>query len=292
MSWWDEFPPSTPRPVADGLKAQTQRGSFGKTWWGKRWIAALEALGWSSRLQRGRSYARHGQVADLEVANGEARAQVQGSVPRPYAVRIALNPLAEEQWERAFERLAREAGPAARLLAGEMPTEVEEAFVAAKAPLFPASANDLQTSCSCPDFVNPCKHVAAVHYLLAEEFDRDPFLLFALRGRDREAVMEGLRRARDGATAEPDPEPVAATAPAEPDMDVATFWDTGEGMADWRVTLTPPNLPHVVLRRLGPPDFVEDPSTLVHRLQSIYTHVTDRALDVGLKDPDDPDSAR
>src|SRR5438105_13528077 len=110
MSWWGDYEPTSPRPVRDGLKARSRRGSFSQTWWGRRWIAALEGFGWDTRLARGRSYARRGQVVDLEVTPGQVEAQVQGSRPKPYSVGIRLAPLSEEQWQRAFQALSHEAG--------------------------------------------------------------------------------------------------------------------------------------------------------------------------------------
>src|SRR5262249_43353640 len=146
MRWWQEWEATSPRPVRDGLKARAQRGSFSQTWWGRRWIEALEAFGWDNRLSRGRSYARRGQVVDLEVTPGQVTARVQGSAAEPYRVRIRLAPLPEERWQSAFEALAREAGHAARLLAGELPEEIEPIFSAAGASLFPEAARDLAMS--------------------------------------------------------------------------------------------------------------------------------------------------
>src|SRR2546423_652976 len=155
MSWWRDYEPTAPRAVRDGLKARTQRGSFSQTWWGKRWLGALEGFGWDNRLARGRSYARRGQVVDVEVAPGEVTAQVQGSRPKPYNVRIRLSPLSDGQWRAAFEALAGEAGHSARLLAGELPEEIDAIFAAAGASLFPGKAKDLEMHCSCPDLAVP-----------------------------------------------------------------------------------------------------------------------------------------
>ena len=86
----------------------------------------------------------------------------------------------------------------AKLLSGEMPVEIEEAFVESSTTLFPELDDDLVSACSCPDWENPCKHVAAVFYLMAEAFDDDPFLIFAWRGRDKEGLLAGLRARRRG----------------------------------------------------------------------------------------------
>jgi uncharacterized Zn finger protein len=186
----DFYPPaSRPRAAKGGIKAQTTRGEFGQRWWGKRWLAVLNSFGMDSRLARGRSYARKGQVLDLSIAAGSVTAEVQGSRPRPYAVEIALKVIPETQWQPLAKAIGENVAVAAALAAGEMPEALEEIFDTNKTPLFPKRANDLKTSCSCPDYANPCKHVAAVYYLLAEAFDRDPFLLLQLRGRSRKKLM-------------------------------------------------------------------------------------------------------
>jgi len=196
-----EMTPKAP-PPKDGLRM----GKAGTTWWGKRWIAALEAMsaGYKSRLDRGKTYARTGRAHDLEVKAGVVKAKVSGSRARPYKVEIRITALKETVWEKAIAAMAEKAIFSTELLDGRMPQEIDEAFEAAGASLFPQAEKDLATACSCPDWANPCKHVAAIHYLLGEAFDGDPFLLFELRGKKREEVLSKLRAARSGA-----PEPKA-----------------------------------------------------------------------------------
>ncbi|MBV9867435.1 MAG: SWIM zinc finger family protein [Abitibacteriaceae bacterium] len=190
---WDyyerHFPASTPRQAKGGIKAQTQRGAFGQSWWAKRWIGALESFNIGSRLDRGRSYARRGQVLSIDIEPGKVTAKVQGSRPQPYNVRLRVATLSREDCHKLAAALSSQVLYTAKLLAGEMPQDVEQTFIAAGLSLFPQSSGDLETECSCPDWSNPCKHVAAVYYLLGEEFDRDPFLLFKLRGIDREQLL-------------------------------------------------------------------------------------------------------
>src|SRR3990170_4034699 len=197
MGWnyWEDYGSGPIRP-ARGIKAQTQRGKFGKSWWAGRWVHALERLVDPARLRRGRSYARSGQVIKLEVGRGQVEALVQGSRPSPYEVELRFRALSDAEWEKVIDAMAAQSIYAAKLLSGEMPAEIEEVFAAAGVSLFPAEKHDLKTDCSCPDWANPCKHVAAVHYLLGERFDADPFLIFALRGRSREAIIEVLRARR------------------------------------------------------------------------------------------------
>lgn len=191
--WHGRFPPpSRPIDVTGGIRAQTKRGRFAESWWAERWIAVLESFDIGERLNRGRRYARRGQVLSIEVEKGIARARVQGSRPRPYEVTVKVRPLQPAEWSRVTSQLASEAVFAARLLAGEMPRDIEAAFQRAGASLFPEKSRELATACSCPDWSNPCKHVAAVYYLLGEEFDRDPFLLFTLRGLTRDELLAQL----------------------------------------------------------------------------------------------------
>jgi uncharacterized Zn finger protein len=194
---WDEWPPpSRPRRVEGGIKARSRRGQIGEMWWSQRFIAMLEALGMGPRLGRGRAYARAGQVLDLAVAPGMVSARVQGSRARPYRVRIGLDRFAEADWALVESALAARALYSAKLLAGELPHSVEEVFASCGLSLFPSGAAELKLSCSCPDWAVPCKHIAATFYLLAEAFDRDPFLVLAWRGRERDELLARLRRLR------------------------------------------------------------------------------------------------
>ncbi len=137
----------------------------------------LESFHVGARLGRGRSYARRGQVMSIEVQEGLVTAKVQGSQRTPYKIKIALKLLSQKDRNKVTAAMAEQAIFVAKLLAGEMPQNIEEAFAAAKVPLFPKSSRELETDCSCPDWANPCKHIAAVYYLLAEQFDDDPFLM-------------------------------------------------------------------------------------------------------------------
>jgi len=211
MSRWDgpRWPPRTAKkpPPAEGIKLK----KAGTTWWGQRWIGALELVlrGDAGRLARGRTYARAGRTHDLEVRDGAVTAKVTGSRSTPYAVRIELALLSAEQWSAAVTALAEKAQFAAELLAGQMPQNIDDVFVSAGSSLFPQRRADLKTSCSCPDWGDPCKHVAATHYVLGEALDRDPFLLFELRGQTKAQVLTALRAARGGEPTPNEPGPHA-----------------------------------------------------------------------------------
>jgi uncharacterized Zn finger protein len=198
--------------VEGGIKARSKRGGIGESWWSGRFIAVLESFGMGSRLTRGKNYARRGQVLDLRVEAGSVTADVQGSRPRPYRVRIGLSAFGKAEWGQVIEALSQDAWYTAKLLAGEMPEEIVGLFESLGLNLFPAKSGDLTMDCSCPDWSVPCKHLAAVFYLLAERFDEDPFEVLGWRGRDREELLDALSAARVGsvpADREDVPDPVA-----------------------------------------------------------------------------------
>ncbi|MEP7194055.1 MAG: SWIM zinc finger family protein [Actinomycetota bacterium] len=184
-----------------GLVARSARGAIGEHWWSRRFLEVLESFALGSRLTRGKNYARRGQVLSLDVAPGVVTARVQGSRRTPYKVSISLPAFSELVWAKVEVTLAEQAIHSARLLAGEMPHDLEKVFLAAGAPLFPQRAQDLALSCSCPDWEVPCKHLAATFYLLAERFDDDPFTILLWRGRTRETLLNRLRELRGGDTA-------------------------------------------------------------------------------------------
>ena len=196
--WWP--PASRPRDVEGGLKARSTRGAIARTWWSGRFIAVLESIIVGGRLQRGRNYARRGQVLSMDVTEGLVSALVQGSRVQPYRVRIGLDAFGQPEWAAAERALAGSAWYSAKLLAGEMPEDIEDLFADLGLALFPASAAELSMYCSCPDWQVPCKHIAAVFYLLAEAFDDDPFRILAWRGREREELLAGLHAARGAHT--------------------------------------------------------------------------------------------
>jgi uncharacterized Zn finger protein len=276
MSAWDFYdrfpPPSRPRAAKGGIRAQSQRGTFAESWWAKRWIAVLEGFNIGARLQRGRSYARKGQVLSIAIAKSRIEARVQGSRPAPYKVEIVVKPLAAAAWKMVAEAAASQAVFASKLLGGEMPHEMEEAFRAAGVTLFPERYNDLKTDCSCPDWSNPCKHIAAVYYLLGEEFDRDPFLIFRMRGLDRGEFMTLL--GESGAPQSPEPEKL----PPEPlPAAVDRFYGGGALPEDLAGDVQNVQPGAAIARRLGKFPFWRGSSPLLDFLEVVYPAAAGKA---------------
>lgn len=225
--WWLDAAPGRPIKVEGGIQINSTRGAVARSWWSQRFLTMLESIGVGGRMSRGRNYARAGQIISLDVTAGGAVAQVQGSRPKPYAVRIGIPTFGKAEWGAVAEALVADASYTAALLSGQMPKEIEQVFAAVGLSLFPATARDLALDCTCPDYAVPCKHLAAVFYVLAERFDADPFEILALRGREREALLEELRTRR--AAASPTG-PAAGTAPL---ADVLhSFYAAGPGLAE------------------------------------------------------------
>ena len=297
--------PSTPIAVEGGLQARSQRGRIGDTWWSQRFTTVLESVGLGSRLQRGKRYARTGQVLTMEVVPGQVTATVQGSRAKPYRVFIETRVLTEVEWDAAEVVMASKAVFMAKLLAGDMPEEIEEAFAESSGPLFPASADGFDSACSCPDWENPCKHIAAVYFLLAEAFDHDPFLIFTWRGRDKVELLAGLRARRRGsdttdrgggsestdATRISDTGqfgwPIADFDPgAEPQpAHAVSLWGRREDLVAIEIRPRLAVAPDLLLRQLDPSPLAGDGARITEALRPLYEAMTAGAAALALGEP-------
>lgn len=220
---------------------------FSRTWWGQRFIAALEAFTDSARLGRGRSYARGGRILEYKLTGGTVTARVRGSInpyfgvyTEPiYRTTITLKAISAANWTKVIRQIAARADLVTKLLMNEMPDTIEDILVPLGLHLLPHSERDFETRCSCPDYANPCKHIAGVYYLLAADLDHDPFVMFELRGLARDDLHAELVRSPLGKilasalTSEeelPQPEPAVSCytrATREPAAQAAThkeFW--------------------------------------------------------------------
>jgi uncharacterized Zn finger protein len=278
--FWRHRRPSVPREAKGGIKAQSKRGTFGESWWSRRWIAVLESFNIGARLGRGRSYARRGQVLSIEIDKGKVNAKVQGSRSKPYNIKLEVKTLSASDWQKLTKVLSRQAIFSAKLLMGEMPMDIEKAFKEAGLSLFPERLKDLKTDCSCPDWSNPCKHIAAVYYLLAEEFDRDPFLIFKLRGMNREDFIAMLSRP-DKKTTQRKVKPKQETIHKDEEgliSDISRFWN-GEAISDdifGEVCI--PTIPAALPKRLGSFPFWRGEEKFLDVMERIYS----KASSIGL----------
>jgi uncharacterized Zn finger protein len=271
----------SPRPTGaeEDIGARSRSGDMVENWWAERWIEALERITDAGRLRRGRTIAQRGQILSMEEEAGGVRARVQDERATPYQVSIQVAALSDAQWQAVLSALGQRALFSAELLAGEMPQQIEEAFQAAGVSLFPGTAAELETSCSCPDWANPCKHVAAAHYILGEQFDRDPFLLFRLRGRSQEQILAALaaqRQAGEDQNEDPELEPVVEEpAPSVADA-LDRFWQMGQSLDHFATAIEQAATPLPILRRLGPAPFTV--ADLERQLGPIYLAIAEKAL--------------
>jgi uncharacterized Zn finger protein len=242
-----QYPSASGTRRAAGLAARSQRGAGGEPRWSKRFVAVIEGFGHGDRLTRGRAYASGGNVLGFSIRPGEVAASVQGTWEKPYSVTLRIEVYSPEQWARVERELVESAGYIRELLEGRMPERIDRVFTAAGLTLFPVR-REFRSDCTCPDKQNPCKHIAAACYVLAQHLDDDPFALFAWRGRDRAVLMRRLEALRDDEAwqqAADEPQDIALAALT------ADFWRAPAALPE---PLAPrPGVPSgAILDRLGP----------------------------------------
>jgi uncharacterized Zn finger protein len=296
MRGWDERPwyydKKAPKPPPKGGIKVKKAGS---TWWGQRWISALEELSadYSNRMSRGWTYARAGRVSNLKIQPGKVTARVTGSRSSPYHVTLRLSVLEEAAWEKIITELSRQALFAAELLTGQMPKDIDRAFRAAGQSLFPETEEELETECSCPDWANPCKHIAAMHYVLGEAFDKDPFLLFELRGRSKASVLGRLRQLRAGkaarGTARPGTSSTAIPTVSLSKKALGTYERLRSPVSQLHFQIEPPASPTALVRQLGiPPSWtLQEPPAEV--LAPLYSAAGAFARELALRPEETPE---
>ncbi len=173
-------------PVRGGVEPRSRRGSFARTWWGRSFIEAVEQVADAGRLTRGRTYARAGQVVNYHIEPGAVAAEVQGSQPRPFSATLTLRTLRDERLDELIDLVRATPGMLAQLASGALPKELGPL-------LLPTTAAELDFACSCPDDGRPCKHVAAVCYIIAERLDEEPSVMLTLRGLDLDTLIGGVQ---------------------------------------------------------------------------------------------------
>ena len=286
-----------------------------RQWWVQRWLELLDSYRFKKRLERARSYAREGHVLSIEFENAQVLATVQGSEVEPYQVSLTLDPFSDEDWHYVIATLAEKAIYSAQLLAGQMPDTIETVFIKNGLNLFPFNLADIRSRCSCPDKANPCKHIGAIYYQLADRFSEDPFVIFQLRGRTKSQILAELRQFRSQSTLssiqetkniEEGSRAIASELPAlektnqstkkdkipklskdEILTKIETFWQYDEPLDSSLVVITPPTNQKDILELLGNlPLPYEEAQEVKQSLQQIYQTVSQKALMVALGQED------
>ena len=261
-----------------------------REWWVQQWLDLLDKYRFKKRLERGRNYARQGNVLSIEFRSRKVIARVQGSEAQPYKISLWLETFTDEDWNFVFDTLSERAIFSAKLLAGEMPTNIEDIFAANGLRLFPFSLPEISSRCSCPDKANPCKHVIAVYHLLGNRFADDPFLLFQLRGRSKHEAIAALR-SRRGATvadtiSEPNDTGVQEYETLPPVVtDLSRFWSYDQALDPSLIAIVPSS-ENAVLDVLGSMPLAggrhnirpTDIAALETFLKQVYATVRDRAV--------------
>ena len=269
---------------------------FSRTWWGQQFIEAIEALTDSGQLSRGRSYAKGRKVESFEINNEAVTAQVRGSVNPYYGVHkeplyrttITFEPFTQAQWSEAIALISSKASLISRLLLGEIPENIEETFQPLGLTLLPNSEKDFESDCSCPDYSNPCKHIAGVYYLVAAELEQDPFLLFSLRGLSREALIKELAKSPLGKALSaglrlesPVPQPdgsyytaLQTTTIDSSEGDLKTFWQGNKQLPQSVEMLAPPPVSGIFVKKQGDfPAFWHRDNSFIAVMESLYEQV-------------------
>lgn len=305
-----------PRKVRGGVKLGSQSGEFPDSWPAQRWLRLVESLAPGDCLVAGLEYARIGQTRLLTTEPGIIRATVQGSVISPYKASVSLPALTHEQSERIIAAMTDQAVYAAKLLAGELPANIEDVFIPLGLRLFP-EASELVPRCTCPvgrpvvpgraPGARPpprptdgppvwCKHLCCAAYLVAERFTTDPFLIFTLRGLPRDELIERLRQRRLVAGSGQERIPIYAPlipgitdSQAPPLEEVAgRFWEAGPQLGQIDLPIGPPEVTHPLLRRLGPSPFPAGKFPLVGLLATCYEVISADILRRELPEAEEP----
>ena len=273
-------------------------GQFSRSWWGQQFIAAIEKLTDSGRLSRGRSYARGSKVKGFDIDGNLVRAQVRGSVNPYFGVykeplyhtTIEFQTLSKAKWSAVIALMASKASIISRLLLNEIPDNIEDTFAQLNLNLLPVSRKDFKASCSCPDWSNPCKHIAGVYYLVAAELDRDPFLLFELRGLSRQDLLDELAKSPLGQALSSElqleqaaPEPVESyyapleTVDLETQPALQEFWHGAKRLPQTMEVL-PENLVSAIpIKKQGDyPAFWHRDNSFIEAMETLYEQVKAR----------------
>ena len=253
------------------------RNEFGSNWWSKKWNNAISSFTISSRMDKGREYARAGNVLNLEISKGEIQAEVQGGKQTPYKVNMEIDGFSKEQWEKIMKIMSQKAIFCAKLLNGEMPENIEEAFKESGVSLFPKKQIHLITECSCPDAANPCKHIAAVHYMLGLEFDKDPFVILKLRGMAKEEFLKALRVLRSGDENNNVRRRARVSRKSKKTIEDLTKefeypFELDEELLNMDFSYEPPEVKYGIIKTLGIPDFCTAEDEFGYKMRWAYTN--------------------
>jgi uncharacterized Zn finger protein len=269
-----------------------------KTWWGQEFLGALERLMDEGRLKRGRSYSADYRLVRFKMNLGTITAKMKGNINRYfgvyetpyYNVEIKFQEVDRRHWDSILTKLGSNADWITHLILGEVPPTIARAFRGAKVSLLPKTRKEIQSSCSCPDWANPCKHVAGAYYRVASMLDRDPLVLFELRGMKRSTLLNAVAQSEFGAALRGDSEEkkpdlaAAVRSPRFPKVetggsdtpvsDLRAFWRGRPLPAETAEDRQIPPVSALLLRREGDyPQFWHRQNSFIDAMADIYERV-------------------
>ncbi|MEL6814164.1 MAG: SWIM zinc finger family protein [Cyanobacteria bacterium J06598_3] len=276
--------------------------NFTRTWWGESFLTALEKFTDPGRLSRGRSYANGKKVKSFEIDCGHVTAEVRGSINPYYGVyseptyttELEFKTISRAKWAAIIAVMASKVSTLSKLLIGEIPDNIEESFEALGLTLLPSKRGDFKGQCSCPDYGNPCKHMAGVYYLVAAELDRDPLRLFELRGLSREDLHTelaktplGMALAQELTAAQRAPEiakglhTVPEVRSPEKSLTLKQFWQGEKRLPSAVETAQPTPVPAILVKKQGdfPPFWTRD-NSFIEAMEAFYTRVRTKNGDI------------
>lgn len=271
-----------------------------RTWWGEKFLDVLSTCMDSGRLGRGRAYSGPGRLLRFDIDGHTVKARVRGNInpyfgvykePR-YNVTVSLRQFSAKEWKNITNDMSRHAALLSQLLLNEMPTDIERIFSSRNLQLLPGKPSDLVSNCSCPDYASPCKHVAGVYYRIASLLDRDPLLLFQLRGMRFDKLQQILAASDLGQalidqreTRDFELEYHACRYPAplrEPmkDTDLESFWQGAEPLPEVDDLPEDPIASAILIRKGGDfPGFWDHGKSFIEMMQPIYDRIVNKNRD-------------
>ncbi|MEO1134593.1 MAG: SWIM zinc finger family protein [Cyanobacteria bacterium J06639_1] len=277
-----------------------------RTWWGERFLQSIETFADAGRLQRGRSYNNDYRLLTYKIENGRVSATVRGNINHYYGVHkepkyrvsLTLQPISKEEWSAIAQHLGSRVGALAKLLLDEMPEDIEDSFSIVDRTLLPTHFHDFEAKCSCPDWSYPCKHLAGVMYRIAQDLDRDPLLLFELRGLSREelkeeltltplglAIADELDASSDRDTL-PEPDDSLFTRPGEVAIadlppNPKDFWQSPSRLPASSATNQPAAVSAIAIKKQGDyPEFWPKQKSFIAMMEALYLRVKTKTKDL------------
>lgn len=278
-----------PRRVRGGVKFKLKAGELPRSWVTQRLLRVAEQGAPSDVYKDGLEYARLGQTKRLTIEDTLCEGIIQGRSDRPYTTLLSLDQFDAESQERVVAAMADQVRYTAKLLAGELPSNIEDVFAPLGLKLFPAEPQDINPVCSCPDWTKQqpwCKHTVCLTALLAERLGDDPMVIFGLRGMPAQQLIDGLRQKRAVGVQGSGPAPVllqhvpgVSDIPSPPlDDSIDSFWEVGRELRDLDTPIEPPTVNCVLLRRLGPSPFPEGRFPLIGLMATCYQLIGEAAV--------------